>query len=385
VTEKTAEVEERVIPLELFFDLVFVFAITQVTSYMSDNLSWNGVGEGLLILAAVWWAWAAYAWLTNSIDADEISARLSMFAAMAAMLVLSLTIPQAFGDEALTFAVAYAIVRVLHIVVHGQAVDDSSVRRAVKRLAPTSFIGPSLLILAAFLDGTPQTLMWIAALLIDYAGPAIVGVSEWKIFPEHFAERHGLIIIIALGESIVAVGIGASGTEVDAPVIIAAALGVVVAACLWWAYFDVVAIVAERKLHEVEGPARNRMARDSFSYLHLPMIAGIVLLALGMKKTLAKVDKPLDDLAAIALCGGVALYLLAHIAFRLRNVRSLSVQRLVTAGVLLALIPVAMAVDALVALAIVAAVCAALIAFEAIHLSDARARVRDMAAPRPSH
>jgi low temperature requirement protein LtrA len=385
VTEKPADVEERVIPLELFFDLVFVFAITQVTGYMSDNLSWAGLGEGLMILGAVWWAWAAYAWLTNSIDPDEMGARLAMFASMGAMLIVSLTVPGAFGDDAVTFALAYAVVRILHLVVYAASVEDVSVRNAVARLAPTSFLGPALLVVAAFLDGTPQALVWLAALVIDYSGPLVAGVAGWKLFPEHFAERHGLIVIIALGESIVAVGLGASGIEVDAGVIIAALFGVAVAACLWWAYFDVVAIVAERKLHEAEGVERNRMARDSYSYLHMPMIAGIVLTALGMKKTLAHVDEPLKDIAAVALCGGVALYLLAHIAFRMRNVGTLNVQRLVTAGAVLALTPVAMEVDAMFALGLVAAVLVVLIVFEAVHLREARARVRAMAAPRPSH
>jgi low temperature requirement protein LtrA len=376
VTEKASEAEARVTPLELFFDLVFVFAITQVTGYMSDNLSWEGMGEGVLILAAVWWAWAAYAWLTNAIDPEETAARLSMFASMAAMLIVALTIPEAFDDDALTFAIAYLIVRVLHIAVFATATEDVTVHAAVRRLAVSALTAPSLLILGAFLDGTAQVAVWIVALVFDYAGPAIAGVSGWKLFPGHFAERHGLIIIIALGESIVAVGIGASGIDVDAAVVLAAVLGVAVAACMWWAYFDVVAIVAERKLHEATGGERNRMARDSYSYLHMPMVAGIVLIALGMKKTLEHVDEPLKWQPAVALCGGAALYLLAHIAFRERNVHSLNVQRLVTAVILLALIPVAHEVEALVALAIVAVLLVGLIAFEAIHLREARARVR---------
>jgi low temperature requirement protein LtrA len=194
----------------------------------------------------------------------------------------------------------------------------------------------------------------------------------------HFAERHALVMIIALGESIVALGIGAEGVPLSAGVIAAAALGIAVACALWWAYFDVVALVAERKLREATGEAQLRLARDSFSYLHLPMIAGVVLFALGAKKTLGHVGDPLKLVPTIGLCGGVALYLLAHVAFRLRNVRTLSVRRMVAASVLLALIPVTHVLElpALATLALVATVAAGLIAYEALRYADARARVR---------
>jgi low temperature requirement protein LtrA len=374
--EAHVEPEERVSPLELFFDLVFVFAFTQVTGLMSDNPTWEGLGQGMLILAVVWWAWGSYAWLTNEIDPDETSARLVVFASMAAMLVAGLAIPGAFGDDGVLFGCAYFLVRVLHILFFAYATDDVTVLDAVRRLAVTAIPGPALLIVAGFTDGTAQALLWCAALAIDFSGPLVLGVEGYRVSPSHFAERFGLIVIIALGESIVAIGIGVGGIELEAGEIVAAVAGVAIAGALWWAYFDVVAIVAERKLREARDLARNKIARDSYSYLHLPMIAGVVLLALGVKKTLEHVDEPLSTVPALALCGGVALYLLAHIAFRWRNVHSLNRPRLAAALVCLALVGLATEADALIAVLAIAAVLVALVTYEAIAYRDARARVR---------
>jgi low temperature requirement protein LtrA len=374
--EHHVEVEQRVTPLELFFDLVFVFGLTQVTSLMSADPTWSGLARGMLVLAALWWAWAAYAWLTNTIDPDEGGARLAVFGAMAAMLIVGLAAPGAFDDDALLFGGAYLAVRLLHILLYALAADDEDIRGAVVRLAPTSIVAPGLILGAAALDGTAQGIVWLVALAVDYAGPLFGGGRGWRVFPAHFAERHGLIVIIALGESIVAIGIGAAGIDLGSRVVLAAILGVVVSAALWWSYFDVVAIVAERKMTEAKGVARSRIARDSYSYLHLPMVAGIILLALGVKKTIGHVEEPLEPVPAVALCGGVALYYLAHIAFRLRNVRSVNWQRLVAALGCLALIPVATNARAIVGLAAIAGLCAILITYEAIRFREARARIR---------
>jgi low temperature requirement protein LtrA len=370
------ETEHRVTPLELFFDLVFVFAITQVTGLLSADPTWSGLGRGLLILAALWWAWTAYAWLTNAIEADEGGARVSMLVSMAAMLVAALAVPEAFGADGVLFGAAYFAVRAMHIVLYAAGSRDVGMREAAMRLARTAIPAPALLVVAGFLDGGAQAALWVAALAIDYAGPYVFGVRGFTIAAGHFAERHALIVIIALGESIVAIGIGAADEELGAGLVTAAVLGVALAASVWWAYFDVVAIVAQRKLTEARDYARLRMARDSYSYLHLPMIAGIVLIALGIKQTIAHLDEPLATVPAVALCGGFALYLVAHIAFRLRNVRSLNRQRLVAALVCVALIPFARRADALLAVAAVAAVGTALIAYEAIRFREARAHVR---------
>jgi low temperature requirement protein LtrA len=299
--------DKRVEPLELFFDLVFVFALTQVTARMADDLSWGGLLRGLLVLAAIWWAWAAYAWLTNEVDGSRDGVRLAIVGAMVAMLIASLAIPGAFEDDALLFAVAYLGVRWMHIALFAAGSDSVDVRQAARALAPVGTLAPALLLVASAFDGAAQIAVWIAALLFDYVGGALRGIEGWRLSPGHFAERHGLIVIIALGESIVAIGVGAAGIELHAGELAAATLGVVVSASLWWVYFDAALGRVEERLHALHGRARNVTARDGFSFLHLPLIAGIVLLALGVKKTLEHVDEPLADVAAVALCGGVAL------------------------------------------------------------------------------
>jgi low temperature requirement protein LtrA len=374
--EPVVETEHPVTPLELFFDLVLVFAITQVTGLLVADPEWAGLARGLLVLGALWWAWVGYAWLTNSVNAEDEINRLATFAAMAAMFVVSLAVPQAFGDDGVLFGAAYLVVRGLHLVLYATtARNEREVLAAVRRLAPGALLAAVLILAAGFADGVLQGALWALALLVDFGGTRRGGAAGWRVSPGHFAERHGLIVIIALGESIVAIGLGA-GADPDAGVIAAALLGVVVSGALWWAYFDVVALVAERTLREATGRARSAQARDSYSYLHFPMVAGIILFAFGAKKTLAHVEDPLRLVPAVGLCGGVALYLLGHIGFRLRNVGTLNRQRLALAAVLLALVPVATEISALASLAVIAALCAALIAFEAVRYAEARARVR---------
>jgi low temperature requirement protein LtrA len=372
--------EERVTPLELFFDLIFVFALTQVTGLVAADPTWAGLAKGVLVLGVLWWAWAAYAWLTNTINPEEGAVRIAMFAAMGAMLIASLAVPGAFGDDAFLFACAYAFVRISHIALYAIAGrGDRDLLAAVARLGAGTVVSVALLFVAAGLDGRLQVTVWAIALGLDLLAVYIGGGRGWHLSAGHFAERHALVVIIALGESIVALGLEASN-QLDAGGIAAALLGLAVAAALWWAYFDVVAIVAERRLRDTTGNAQLRMARDSYSYLHLPMVAGIILFAVGVKKTIGDVGEPLKLVPAVALCGGVALYLLAHILFRLRNVRSLNKQRLVASACLLALIPLAIELAALVTLSLVAALCVGLIAYEAIRFAEARDRVRHAAA-----
>jgi low temperature requirement protein LtrA len=369
------DTEKRVAPLELFFDLVFVFALTQVTLLMSENPTWEGLGQGMLVLVALWWAWGAYAWLTNYIAADEGVERLLMFAVMGAFLVAALAVPQAFGDDALLFAVAYAAARWLHIFIFAEANDDIDTGQAIVRLARTALPAPLMLIAAAFIGGTAQAVIWIVALAIDLAGPFVFGLRGFQVSAGHFAERFGLIVIIALGESIVAIGAGLEG-DIDAGVIAAAALGLTMACALWWAYFDWVAIDAESRFRRMRGDLRVMIARDSYSYLHLPMIAGIVLIALGVKKTIGDVDEPLKTAPAVALFGGIALYYAGHIGFRFRNTHTLYKGRLVALPVAVALIPVATEVDALAAMALAAALTSAVIGYEVVRYAEARRRIR---------
>jgi low temperature requirement protein LtrA len=367
-----------VTPLELFFDLVFVLALTQCTALMAKEPTPAGIAKGLLVLGVLWWAWVGYAWLTSVVDPEEGIVRIAMFAAMAGLLVAALCVPEAFGESAIVFAVAYGVVRFAQVWLLGMAgAEDPALRRSVVTgLLGSTSLGVVLLVAAAFADGPLQGGLWALALALDMAGPYLFGAEGWKLVPSHFAERHGLIVIIALGESIVAIGVGAE-IGVDAGVVAAAVLGIAVAAAQWWLYFDVVALVAERKLSSAPvGREQNEMARDSYSFLHLPMVAGIVLVALGMKKTLGDVDAPLKLVPAAALLGGTTVYLLAHVAFRWRNVHSLNRQRLAVAGALLALLPVAVALPALATVGLLAAVLVALIAYEAVRFAEARDRIR---------
>jgi low temperature requirement protein LtrA len=369
--------EHQVTPLELFFDLVFVFALTQVTSLLADDPTWGGLLRGLLVLAALWWTWTGYAWLTSTMDVDEGGVRLAMLASIGAMLFVALAVPGAFGDDAVLFGVAYLLVRVLHLVLSViVGADDPDRLGAIGRFVPTALLGSSLLVLAGFLDGDARIAVWVIALAIDYLGPVVVGVGQgWRVAPEHFAERHGLIVLIALGESIIAIGIGA-GFELGAGVIVAAALGIVVVSALWWLYFDVAAIIARGRLMQATGLALHRLALHSYSFLHLPIVAGIVLFALGLKTTLDHVDEELATVPALALCGGAALYLLGDIAFLYRATRYLFRRRTIGAIVLLALFPVALAIPALAALALVSAVCSLIVAYEALRYREQRVVVR---------
>jgi low temperature requirement protein LtrA len=367
--------EKRVEPLELFFDLVFVFALTQVTARMADDLSWGGLLRGLLVLAAIWWAWAAYAWLTNEVDGRRGGVRLAIVVAMIAMLIASLAIPGAFEDDALLFALAYLGVRLTHVLLFAAGTEHVDVRDAARALAPVATTAPALLLLASAFDGAAQIAIWIVALLYDYVSGGLRGIAGWRLSPGHFAERHGLIVIIALGESIVAIGVGAAGIALDGGELAAAALGVTVSAALWWVYFDAALERVEERLHATpRGRARNVLARDSFSFIHMPLVAGVVLLALGVKKTLEDVDDPLKTVSAAALCGGVALYLASDVAFRRRCLGLFERQRVLAALACLALLPVALELPSLAALACVAAVCAALVAYESVGVTRARAR-----------
>ena len=377
MADRRAERKQRVTPLELLFDLVVVFAVTQVTTFLARNPTWGGLLRGTLLLGAIWWAWSAYAWLTNTLDPEEGAVRLAVLAAAAAMLVVSLAAPGAFGSDGVIFAVAYMVVRALHLVLFAIASrGDRDLFQAVMRTLPGSTIAPVLLVVAGVLHGSSQLALWGAALVILYLSPLVGHMRGFRVSPAHFVERFGLIIIIALGESIVAIGVGARGLPLDAGVIGAALLGIVVVACLWWSYFDWVVYVAQARLAEVTGAQRAAFARDAYSYLHLPMVGGIVLFAFGLKTTLPHVARSLSTVPALGLVGGIALYLLAHVAFRLRIGGGLGRGRPIASVVLLGLLPVATVVPAVAALGLVAAVCVSLIAYEALRYREARAWIR---------
>ena len=385
--------EARVTQIELFFDLVFVFSLTRVTALMSNELTARGIAHGLLVLALLWWTWVGYAWLGNVVRADEGLGRVAMFGAMAATFVLALSVPEAFQDSPngldgpVVFALGYLVVRLLHLGIFLLASgDDAGLRRQIWKFSPSVLGSTALLLVASQMEGRAQTLTWVAVVVVDYVGTILAGASGWRLnSAAHFAERHGLIIIVALGESIVAIGVGVSGQAISTPVIVASVLGLTLSGCVWWAYFDVIAIVAEKALRKARGEQRARLARDAYSYLHFPMIAGIILMALGLKKVveyvadLSDAHRLPDPLELVPLCAmycGVALYLLAHVGFRYRIWHHISVQRVIAAALLIALIPVASILPALAALGLLTAVMVGLIVLEAVRFSEFRERVR---------
>lgn len=368
--------ERRVGVLELFFDLVFVLAITQVTAYLAAHLNWRGVAEGLVILGLMWWAWVGYSWLTNSVDSDDTLTRVAIFIAMAALVVVALAMPGAFAGEAVLMAFAYGLVRAMQVGLYAYGTDPEDPNHgAILKLAPGFMFSSLLLVAGAVIGGEAQLWIWLAALLTDVATPFISDTSDFRVHAGHFSERHGLIVIIALGESIVALGAAASGQQLDVSLVAGVTMGVAIAASLWWVYFDLTAVAAEHRLTNLEGASRAHLARDAYSVIHLPMIVGVVLLALGLKKALGHADHHLALIPALALVGGPAVYLLGLVAFRYRNIRTISWPRLLAAVLLFALLPAAITLPALAAVGLVFAVAVCLVTYEAVRFAEVRHEV----------
>jgi low temperature requirement protein LtrA len=384
--------DRAVTTLELFLDLVFVFALTQVTAFMADHLTATGLVQGLLVIALLWWSWTGYAWLGNLVEADEGVARIGMFAAMAAMFVLALCIPEAFDDlpggldGPVVVAVCYLVFRMLHLgLFYLLSGDDSGLRGQLLRFTPAVLAGTALLLVAAGTDGAAQTWLWAAALAADYGGTWLGGARGWRIrSARHFAERHGLIVIIALGESIVAIGVGVALLPISWPIVVASVLGLTLSGALWWAYFDMTALRAERAFAATPDDDRARFGRDAYTFVHLPLVAGVVLLALGLKKVLEYVGDteahgladPLKGVALIALVGGVGLYLLASVAFAASAGAAVERVRLVVALLLLPLAWAGSALPALAMLGVLTGVMVALVAYESLRDAEARHRLR---------
>ena len=370
--------EHRVTARELFFDLVFVFAFTQVATLLTDDPTFTGIGRGVLVLAVLWWAWSAYAWLTNILDPEDGLVGAALLVAMIAMFVAALVVPNVFDDEGVLFGAAFVVVCAMHLVLYALVGrGNSDLLRAVVRLAPWTLLGAGLILVAGFADGA-RTWLWLAALACAYVGTLLSGSMGWQVHAAHFAERHGLVLIIALGEAFISIGIGVTGIGIGLGEVVAAVLGLLVATAIWLAYFDVFSIRGESILARLEGAERVAFARDVFSYAHFPMIVGVVLFAFAMKKIIGDTGDELATPVAFALCGGSALYLLTYSAIRIRIERRLKVSRgrFVAALVLLLLLPLATAVPALAALALVTAVWLALHAYELVWWREARAQSR---------
>ncbi|WP_415972429.1 low temperature requirement protein A [Rhodococcus sp. 077-4] len=380
-----------VAPLELYFDLVFVFAITQITVAMAHDFGVQSILRGTLLLALIWAGWAGYAWLGNMALAHSSAMRNLLLTAMAAMFILALSIPEAFHDAAggldgpLAVAVCYLVFRALHLGMYWRlSAPDPVMRRQLIRFAPAVLTGTALMFSAAAVHGAAQTWLWIGAVAADFVGLALGGARGWQLRSTiHFSERHGQIIIIALGESILAIGVAVEGDAMSWPIVGAALLGLFVATSLWWIYFDVTAAHAEHRLQQEPPETRARLARNAYSILHLPMILGIVLTALGLKKVVQyagtgeshTLTDPLEASTLLALIGGIILYLFTHAVFRVVLGMRIYLGRFLAMGVLALLWAIGFQVPGHTTLILVAATMATLIAVEALTHADQRKAV----------
>jgi low temperature requirement protein LtrA len=380
--------EQHATTLELFYDLVFVFAITQVSHLLLEHLTWEGAGQSLLVLLVVWWAWNYTTWVTNELDPESIVVRVLLIAIMLASLLMAVAIPEAFGERALLFAGSYVAIQVgRHLFLTFAAADAGTLERERAARILIWFVASGVLWIAgALADGPARTLLWLLALALDYGAPFVVywlpgrrslPESSWNVETSHFAERFQLFVIIALGETIVITGATTSELELGPARLVAFGLAFLSTAAMWWLYFDYVARIAQRRLELAEN--RTRLARDGYTYLHVVMVAGIIVAAVGDELVIAHPTErlPFAELAAVA--GGPALYLAAHALFRLRMAGSLSAKRLGGAVACLAAGGVGAFAPGLVVAALVVAVLSAVIAAEQV--AGARRRGRGELSP----
>jgi len=377
-SEETLEEEERKTSyLELFFDLVFVFAFTQVTSLILEDASAAGFARATLVLAMVWWAWSAYAWMTNAIDIENTVTRLIVFAAMAAGFFMALAVPDAFQDEAAWFAVAYFVVRILQTTLFSWGVrHDPGQLRATFRLAPWFLAAALVALVGGFVDSDLRAWVWLASLAIDVAGTLTVARAEWRVSASHFAERFALIVIIALGESIVAIGLATAAVDRDLTFALSVVIAFAGVAALWWAYFDFTAVAAERSLKRASPRMRGALARDVFTFFHYPIVLGIILYAVAAKKTLEHPLDPLSEAGRWALGLAIAVFLSGFVLARFRAIRRIAWERIVAGAAALVAAVLLDGTDAIVTLAVVIAILVVAIAVETARLREIRAAVK---------
>jgi low temperature requirement protein LtrA len=357
-TDESRETDGRSVGnLELFFDLTFVYAMSQVTHLMLSDISWQGFGRGVLALLALWWAWVCYAWLTNLFEMARVVHTTLIILAMAAMLIAVIALPTAFTTGALVFGLALLAVRLINagMFIASSSQGEAELASAIRRLMPGLLVGPVLIVAAAFVASPYRELLWVAAAAVDFGSPLIARISELRVVPSYFVARHGSVIIIALGETIVELGAGATQDLHHPRVLGAVVLGVLISASLWWTYFGLTA-GAEERMRRTSAADRPRLARDAYSYLHLPLVAGIVFFAVGARVSVEHIGEPLAPLPALALTGGVALFYAAEVAYRWRDHHQLVVDRLLTAAAALLVFPVAVSVPAVLSLAVLTAI-----------------------------
>jgi low temperature requirement protein LtrA len=312
---ETSSTEVRVSTIELFFDLVFVFAVTQLTSLLAGEPTVAGLSRVMLIFGNLWWIYGGYAWLTNAAPPREPVLRLLMLLGMGGFLVVALAIPTAFDGGGVLFGLGYLLVTLVHTGMFLLGSHEHAVR-AMRRLGPANAITAALLLLAAFTDAALEWTLWVAAFGLHWVSPFFTAVPGFPIRAAHFVERHGLIVLIALGESIVAVGIGTAGNGLGADRVVVAALGLTVAAALWWLYFDGDDQQAERALDAAADDRASWLALYGFGYAFLPVLGGIIVFAAGVKNAVGHYGEPLTAPSMWFLAAGVAVYLVGLAGFR---------------------------------------------------------------------
>jgi low temperature requirement protein LtrA len=301
--------------LELFFDLVFVFAITQVSSLLHADPTFSGLAKGAFLLILMWWTWSQYTWTTNWTGTDRVGIRLSLIGAMAAALVMAVAVPRAFDTGGLWFAIAYLMTRGFAGAMFWIGARHHSMQRAaLLTYLPLSMLAPVIVLIGGFFGGTTRIVIWVAAFLIDLAGAARAGRGTWKVDGGHFAERNGLFVIIALGESIVAIGVGAAAAERGPEVVVSLGLTFAGAAVLWWSYFDRAAHAVEDYLKGATGLEQGHFARDAYTLLHIPVVLGIVMYAVAAEEVVAHAERPLGPEFRLAMAAGIVLVLLGMMA-----------------------------------------------------------------------
>ena len=380
--------EDKVTNFELFFDLVYVFTLTQITQYMVRVHSGIGVFRGILLLALAWFSWSAYAWLGNQARRDLGVVRAGMAFAMAGIFVMALCVPEAWNDRSgglyapVVLASSYLFVRCVHLIVYARiAHGDQALLRQIKRSWPSVICGGGLLVLGAALGGSTQTELMAVAIAIDWGGFYLTSRwGDWRIHSaKYFTERHNLFIILAIGESLLAMGAATIGTNFDTPLLFAALIGIGTAFGLWWLYFDLITLAVEDRLHQTDSATRLKLAVDAFGYGHFPIVAGIVLSALGIEGVVAHAGdtKGLGAFSAWALSGGAALYLAGLVLFGWLTLRAWGTMRLVAVCLLLAWTGPATMLPPLAGAAGVAAILGGLAVFETHRYSVLRKAVRE--------
>lgn len=315
MTSRVVPTDIRVLSVELFFDLVFVFAITQLTTLLTQDPTIHGLARAVLIFGNVWWMYGGYAWLTNAVPPREPALRLLILLGMAGFLIVALAIPHAFGDSGVAFGLGYLVVTVVHTGMFLRT-SEESVLRAMGRLGPFNAITAVLLIFAGFTDGAVRWTLWSASFVLHWITPSFTPVSGFSIRAAHFVERHGLIVLIALGESVVALGMGLAGRDLRAGFILTSVLGLSVAAALWWLYFDGEDERAERALRGADRARRPWLALYAFGYAFLVILGGIIMFAAGVKLAIIRSTQLVLAPAAWFLAGGVATYVVGLVWFR---------------------------------------------------------------------